>query len=491
MLLLSGCSANGTFLTVTLDSGQSLSAMSLSVEVMNAGMTGRLTIDKPVTIPPAQSFVLRLDGRSGKITVSVAANGVAGELARASGETQLVPGSTVSLPLVLSPVAGDLGSTMDLAVLDTATPPDLPAVDLYGAPATFLVTASATAVKEHEKIMLTLTARDAAGATLTTYVGKPSITSTWGDVNVLMGPTFTAGVGTAIVWLDRETNSTNGPAVITVQDGPASGSSSGIAVTAPPWARVDTTPVFTPEPSGAWDDSLVGHPSLVRANGGYILYYFGKNSAQTVAAEGRATSPDGAAWTRASSNPVLSPNIYGAYVALDGGRYVASYHATFSGGESDGFASSSDGITWTRSANPMVAQGVVPACPYLFEGAIVVDSPGHYIALARNLQGQPCYLRSDDGGATWPVSMIGTLKGLNAPNNYFVTAFLKEGTVYKLWYSDGNATAYYATSTDAINWVPSPSGTLSLVPWAVTWNEVTKQYDALINNNGFFRATRQ
>lgn len=73
-----------------------------------------------------------------------------------------------------------------------------------------------------------------------------------------------------------------------------------------PWIA-DPEPVLTAGSEGSWDSFHVAHPSVIRTEDGYVMYYTGRTT-DTVNI-GMATSEDGIEWTR-YDNPETTDTIY-------------------------------------------------------------------------------------------------------------------------------------------------------------------------------------
>jgi len=131
------------------------------------------------------------------------------------------------------------------------------------------------------------------------------------------------------------------------------------------WTR-HPTPVLSPGPSGSWDDAQVADPKVLYQGGVYHMWYAGNDGGGWRV--GYAWSPDGMAWTKSLSNPVLTPGPPGSWdegnvsmpnVLFDG----ALYRMWFTGWgdwatNRRGYATSPDGIIWTKYAgNPVLTPG--------------------------------------------------------------------------------------------------------------------------------------
>jgi hypothetical protein len=323
--------------------------------------------------------------------------------------------------------------------------------------------------------------------------GSPKLASDWGDVNVITAPVFVNGQGDATVSLNRETNPTNGLAHLTVTDGPATGTSQGITVTAPDWSYI--TGAFNIGAAGSFDSTTIQGPSLVLVNGTYSLFYYGSGSSGTPGI-GRATSTDLSNWSR-SSAAVFTASAAGwdtsppqfPDVQWDGSRFIMTYYALISQ-SSGGMATSSDGVTWTHPSAPMVTPNAAAACGKIEDAGIWVEpTAGRYtaIAFAHASTGLViCELASTDGGFSWPTALVHLVNSVDNGAHY-MSAFTKDGTVYRLWHN-----GHYYTSTDAVNWVLSPKDPITLYPRTVVWNAAKSRYEGITDagTGGFAVVTR-
>lgn len=118
------------------------------------------------------------------------------------------------------------------------------------------------------------------------------------------------------------------------------------------WTRCPQNPVLVAEPGG-WDSQEVRAPSMVFEGEGYETWYTGQPS---VASEAicRATSGDGIAWTKYSSNPVLRRTDIRALdpsvLFLD--RIWKMWYGGTTYHQQVFYASSEDGINWDWQSHP-------------------------------------------------------------------------------------------------------------------------------------------
>ncbi|MAU02075.1 MAG: hypothetical protein CL608_33480 [Anaerolineaceae bacterium] len=139
----------------------------------------------------------------------------------------------------------------------------------------------------------------------------------------------------------------------------------------------DPAPVLLPGPEGSWDEHAVLHPSVVKTEDGYAMYYDGNRGDSAEARDrqvGLAFSEDGANWTKydiptttativAESDPIFKPGRSGAWdndrvmdanVMQMPDGWVMIYESSHFLTDRQrwdyglGIALSEDGINWTR-----------------------------------------------------------------------------------------------------------------------------------------------
>lgn len=134
----------------------------------------------------------------------------------------------------------------------------------------------------------------------------------------------------------------------------------------------DGHPVFEHGPQGTFDSTKVDHPSVLRFDGKYHLWYTAgdNNSCYTI---GYATSPNGVHWTRQNNaRPVLGPGRPGRFdegmvlhpaVVRDPSGLLHMWYNGVGPQKSFrvGHATSRDGIQWTRQnhGQPVLNPGAV------------------------------------------------------------------------------------------------------------------------------------
>jgi len=179
--------------------------------------------------------------------------------------------------------------------------------------------------------------------------------------------------------------------------------------------RAQAGPVLTPPAALSVDGYGVGGMCVVRTDTEYVMWYTGVPENGFVKTISRATSPDGATWTK-DATPVLSLGDAGAFdsrqlgkpwVIYDPANTAAPYRMWYSAegdyGGSIGYATSADGIAWTKTGE------VLPPGPR------------------------------------------------NAPDSYSAAqpSVVIDNGVYRMWYTasdSNNRRVAFATSTDGLVW---------------------------------------
>jgi hypothetical protein len=195
------------------------------------------------------------------------------------------------------------------------------------------------------------------------------------------------------------------------------------------------------------------------------MWYTGFNS-EWIGRIGYATSPNGVAWTKYGSNPVLGVGAAGSWeddvvrvptVIKEGGTYHMWYTGYDGMTARIGHATSSDGINWTKDpANPVLDVGTPGAWDWLqVYGPSVVKVGGEYKlwhsgeTLPEAWQtGYVTSISGSDwtrGGMLIPEGAPGTFDF----NSADYPSVIVDGAQFKVWYSghDGdNYTIGYATA---------------------------------------------
>ena len=130
------------------------------------------------------------------------------------------------------------------------------------------------------------------------------------------------------------------------------------------WSKDAGNPVLDLGVGGQWDDNDVLSPAVIKDGGTYEMWYNGFDGAKYRV--GYATSADGVTWTKDAGNPVLDIGTGGAWdnthitypgVIKDGGTYKMWYSGDDGTNIRIGLANSSDGVGWTKGAGRIVVVG--------------------------------------------------------------------------------------------------------------------------------------
>lgn len=373
----------------------------------------------------------------------------------------------------------------------------------------------ATCIHEHEPFPLDVTALQGDGKTPATgFLGGVTLSSSWGDAALAKGsPTrFSGGKATLMVTLNRETIFAGG-ARITVRAGTGRGTSRYIAVVPPRWTLDPQQVTLSP----GWSDLAITDPAVIRAPGGYRMYFSGvgrgpSQAKPLVQGVGVAVSSDGVGWAVRGGGPAIASaapeqparwlQAPSPFRAADG-----SWHLLYRGaGENLAAdvlgASSSDGLSgFTAAAAPVVKHGSCNYCASALSPSVVLapDGTNHdfdlYFLTVRGITtgGMMAdvtslgHAVSSDDGASWDVDPVAVL--VDSPSGtgermIFAPRVVVDGSVYKVFYASApgflsiatldpcgaqaQLQVAYATSTDGVEWIRSPSTPVvaGAVPWA-------------------------
>ncbi|MBN1137101.1 MAG: hypothetical protein JXM73_10965 [Anaerolineae bacterium] len=128
------------------------------------------------------------------------------------------------------------------------------------------------------------------------------------------------------------------------------------------WDIYAGNPVLEVGAPGSWDETNSDGPTVIEDGGTFKMWYHGCNADYSVCSIGYATSPDGIAWTKHASNPVLEQTpgdwdesgLLWPRVIKNGAVYEMWYRSD----RKLGYATSPDGVGWTKYAgNPVLSEG--------------------------------------------------------------------------------------------------------------------------------------
>jgi hypothetical protein len=381
-------------------------------------------------------------------------------------------------------------------------------------------------VAEHQGFQITIKALQADMTTPASYNGNVSLAfllrdgSLWCDVTPSTVP-LTNGTASPSISLNRETIPPQTPLLTVTGPAGSTGSTGHIVVYAPPLVK-DVNPIVPPSGMGTsfgWADQVAAEPVVVKSASGYNMYFTGFGSRSI--GIGVATSTDGKSFTPQSA-PILTPTpgtFYSMSVFAPAVMQTSSgWTMLFSGSDmgynpntsSDqiGMATSADGVSgWSvgNGGKPVLRHRPNADCVYcdasldfpaLLPQAANADGGSDGAMLffaARQCANAACdsnslvsIARATLDGTTWVPEPAPVLQGdVGGEALLLAPSLMLDGSVYKMWYSfarlkDVSVGADlcsgvpmfigYATSTDGLYWVRSPSNRNALGPTAGTWD---------------------
>jgi len=225
------------------------------------------------------------------------------------------------------------------------------------------------------------------------------------------------------------------------------------------WEKYPNNPVLEGD-SGEWDTKI--RPTTILFDGThYKMYYHGWTNDLLISKTGLATSPDGINWTKDTlNNPILSSGGAGSWdtYAAWGGKVIyenSSYKMWYHGGADNriwkiGYAESEDGIEWTKHLEPVIEQDVSETRPHAANPFVIFEdnqySMWYWCTYTNYRDSQFNYATSTDG-LEWnksesnPILSCGIM-GTWDDGNIWKPFVLKEGNLYKMWYSGARNNNY-------------------------------------------------
>lgn len=280
----------------------------------------------------------------------------------------------------------------------------------------------------------------------------------------------------------------------------------GKVILATEWMKHSLNPILEGSP-GSWDEYGIETPSIIKDNGSYKMWYSGY-SGSLVWKVGYAESQDGVTWTKSESNPVLSPGPPGSWddeavihprVLKDGSICKMWYTGRNSTGYMIGYAESDDGISWTKSSqNPVLGEEDGWDSYSVVRSHVIRDGPTYKMWYGGGYSppfGQGIGYATSTDGLNWTKYGEGPIFASEGENwTYYIIfpTILKEGSVYRMWYSgckpDENGRSRcaigYATSINGINWTRDPSNPV-LVPGPTgSWDNWGVLGPSVLNESG-------
>lgn len=219
------------------------------------------------------------------------------------------------------------------------------------------------------------------------------------------------------------------------------------------WVKYSGNPVFTKGSSGysmaSFDSDSVSFASVVKAGNQYYMYYRGYDGSS--ARIGLATSNDGVAWTRYSSNPLFSGshpdvvfanNQWNMWYDVDG----TMYHAT-----------SQDGKAWSQMGSNVI--GPPPGRINAFAPSVVYtgEAASHMVcacvlyrmwftsdnSTTPSLDLSRLFYATSNDGKRWNVNAADPLAGAIDVGYAAVVT----GSTSYLWYNKGTGISLATTTT--------------------------------------------
>ena len=126
------------------------------------------------------------------------------------------------------------------------------------------------------------------------------------------------------------------------------------------WTKWPGPVLSPPSNSSAWDSGGVYAPSVIFDGKNFGLWYSALNQTGSTPSVGFASSPDGATWTRSSSNPILNPGPPGSWDAAgveqtSPVQVGTSYFLYYDSGSKIGLALSPHGFAIPEFPTPVIA----------------------------------------------------------------------------------------------------------------------------------------
>ncbi|WP_455391920.1 LamG-like jellyroll fold domain-containing protein [[Eubacterium] cellulosolvens] len=248
------------------------------------------------------------------------------------------------------------------------------------------------------------------------------------------------------------------------------------------FTKYQSNPILSKGPGSTWDVNGVSSPSVLYNGTGYMMWFRGMTSTKWEI--GLATSNDGISWTKYGGNPVLRLGPSGSwddsYIGAPSVSYDGNIYKMWYQGEKTnfkiGYATSTDGINWQKYANnPVLDLGVGGSWEDIFVCGPFVNFDG--------LVYHMWYGGKKGATQIYKVGYASSYDGTNwtkYPNNPILQApsgnlgglcVVPERDYYLGWYNNGGGIINHATSRDGIYWVNytnNPVITKSSAPWEDT-----------------------
>lgn len=182
-----------------------------------------------------------------------------------------------------------------------------------------------------------------------------------------------------------------------------------------PWT-VDPEPVLSPGAEGEWDERRVSRPTVVEADGRYLMYYEGINRGLS-GSIGLAISDDGVTWTKhddpattdapyTHSDPVFIPeldwmssHVQQPEVVNTPDGWVMLFKAAITANKPVGMAVSEDGLVWQAVGDgPVFQSAYVPNENSTWQTSLLYHAGKYYLFYeATYNNGSDIYLAIHEG----------------------------------------------------------------------------------------------
>lgn len=262
-------------------------------------------------------------------------------------------------------------------------------------------------------------------------------------------------------------------------------------------------PVFNS--TQAWEGGYVQGPHVLGDSSiGFKMWYAGGLSPYAI---GYAESPDGRTWTPYFNNPILQAVepwegsvVRDPTVLFNSGEYMMWYR----GGSSIGYANSPDGINWTKlPSNPILSPGAAGNWDSsLIEAPDVIIENGVYRMWYTGESGNVKIGHSiSNDGVNWTKRAVNPVLDIGEPGSWddywtYMGSVLKEGDIYKMWYTGCDGTTHgatwmqrigYAESIDGIYWEKNTSNPVLELGSSDTWDDGAIFSCGVINDEGTYK----
>jgi hypothetical protein len=348
-------------------------------------------------------------------------------------------------------------------------------------------------VAEHQLFTVTVTAYQTNKSVASGFNGPVTLSSTWGDVQPSDTVMLKNGVGKAQISLNRETLSPQ-VAKLSASFAGNSGAGTGVSVTVPSFVK-DMNPIAappTPQQPYGFADTLVAQPDVIKVGNGWRMY-FGGVATGTRYVFGVATSSDGINFMPAPSSVLntggapfnaQSINSPGVFVCKGVTNMAFAGTATGATGSTIGMATSPDGLMpFALASNlPVIRRTDCDYCTTFIDFPTVIPDPtvggdggtgcGNWLmffSASANGVVSIGSASSTDGLHFTPTPAPLLSGEVGGEALLFSPRVIVDGSVYKMFYSftkardlknnpcDSPTNIGYATSTDGLYWIRSPS----------------------------------